>query len=147
MRWVSIIEVITAASLATGLCSHSSAAETVSSQLRGFKVVPPVFTKGTGEFQATIIDKTSLEFELIYTDLEGRVQQASIHFGQLGVNGGILVFLCSNMKNAPAGVQECPETPGTVTGVISPGDVILGSCRPRPRPAVQTLDVEPIEAR
>jgi hypothetical protein len=39
------------------------------------------------------------------------------------VNGGISVFLCSNLGNGPAGTQPCPPS-GTVTGTIRPVDVI-----------------------
>ena len=39
------------------------------------------------------------------------------------MNGGISVFLCSNLGNGPAGTQACPPS-GTVTGTIRPVDVI-----------------------
>ena len=32
------------------------------------------------------------------------------------VNGGISVFLCSNLGNGPAGTQPCPPGPATITG-------------------------------
>jgi hypothetical protein len=51
------------------------------------------------------------------------VQQAHIHFGQISVNGGISVFLCSNLGNGPAGTQGCPPSPATVTGDFDATDV------------------------
>jgi CHRD domain len=52
------------------------------------------------------------------------VQQAHVHFGQEDVNGGVSVFLCSNLAGAPAGVQACPPAPATITGTIAAGDVV-----------------------
>jgi hypothetical protein len=60
--------------------------------------------------------------ELSYADFQGTVQQSHIHFGQPAVNGGIGVFLCTNLGNGPAGTQPCPQS-GTITGVIAAADV------------------------
>jgi len=46
-----------------------------------------------------------------------------IHLAQTGVNGGITVFLCTNLGNGPAGTQGCPPTPATITGTIFAADV------------------------
>jgi hypothetical protein len=59
---------------------------------------------------------------------EGSVTQAHIHIGQPGVNGGIVLFLCTNLA-PPAGVPvppACPNTPGQsiVTGTLSAANVI-----------------------
>ncbi len=50
--------------------------------------------------------------------------QAHIHVGQSGVNGGIAVFLCSNLGNGPAGTQACPPSPATVSGIADADDVL-----------------------
>jgi hypothetical protein len=39
------------------------------------------------------------------------------------VNGGITVFLCSNLGNGPAGTQPCPPSPATIDGTIQAADV------------------------
>jgi hypothetical protein len=39
------------------------------------------------------------------------------------VNGGITVFLCTNLGNGPAGTQPCPAPPATIEGTIEAGDV------------------------
>jgi hypothetical protein len=39
------------------------------------------------------------------------------------VNGGISVFLCSNLGNGPAGTQPCPPGPATISGTIVAADV------------------------
>jgi hypothetical protein len=39
------------------------------------------------------------------------------------VNGAIVVFLCSNLGNGPAGTQACPAGGGTITGTITAANV------------------------
>jgi hypothetical protein len=92
--------------------------------LRGYEEVPAISTTGHGTFEARI-SKSSQEipFTLTYDNLEGDVTQSHIHFGQKSVNGNIVVFLCSNLGNGPAGTQACPPPPATVTGVITPAQV------------------------
>lgn len=123
MKCVGIITVVASVVLTGGLGARVAAAETVRADLRGVEEVPPISTQGTGQLRVVIGDD-SLEFELSYSDLEGSVQQAHIHFGQPQVNGGIIVFLCSNLENTPAGARACPEAPATVTGVIGSRDVV-----------------------
>ena len=92
--------------------------------LSGFEEVPVVSTVAEGEFNARISnDGTQITYELSYEDLESDVQQAHIHLGQKGVNGGISVFLCTNLGNGPAGTQACPPSPATITGTIAAVDV------------------------
>ena len=92
--------------------------------LVGYEEVPVVVTTASGEFKAQINDAESeVAYSLSYSNLEGAVQQAHIHLGQKGVNGGITVFLCSNLGNGPAGTQPCPAPPATITGVITAVDV------------------------
>ena len=96
----------------------------IKESLIGFEEVPAVSTAGNGEFHARINKaETEITYSLSYTDLEGSVQQAHIHLGQAGVNGGITVFLCSNLGNGPAGTQACPPAPATITGTITAVDV------------------------
>lgn len=40
------------------------------------------------------------------------------------LNGGISVFLCSNLGNGPAGTQACPNPSGSVRGTITAANVI-----------------------
>jgi CHRD domain-containing protein len=92
--------------------------------LNGFEEVPAISTTGNGEFRARINKAESeITYSLSYSDLEGTVQQAHIHLGQRGVNGGITVFLCSNLGNGPLGTQPCPASPATITGTITADDV------------------------
>ena len=96
----------------------------ISELLTGYEEVPSVSTTGNGTFNARISnDESSIEWELSYSDLEGAIQQAHIHIGNKGVNGGITVFLCTNLGNGPAGIQPCPAPPATISGTIVAADV------------------------
>lgn len=93
-------------------------------KLIGYEEVPAISTEGGGKFRAQIDDDDeSLKFKLSYDELSSHVQQSHIHFGQMSVNGGIAVFLCSNLGNGPVGTATCPES-GEVTGTITAEDVI-----------------------
>jgi CHRD domain len=99
-----------------GLSGYQETAQTIS-------------TTGGGTFTAKIAnDGESFAWTLSYQALEGTVQQAHIHFGAPALTGGIAVFLCTNIGNAPpapAGpTQACPAPPATITGVAHANDVI-----------------------
>ena len=96
----------------------------ISEFLTGYEEVPAVSTGASGEFRGQINNEESqVDWTLSYSDLEGAVQQAHIHLGQAGVNGGITVFLCTNLGNGPAGTQPCPAPPATISGTITSADV------------------------
>ena len=96
----------------------------ISELLTGYEEVPSVSTTASGNFTARISnDGSRIDWELSYSDLEGSIQQSHIHFGQKGVNGGISVFLCTNLGNGPAGIQPCPAPPATISGTILAADV------------------------
>ena len=92
--------------------------------LTGYEEVPSVSTGASGQFAARISrDESAIEWQLGYEDLAGTVQQAHIHFASTGVNGGITVFLCTNLGNGPAGTQPCPSPPAEISGRIISVDV------------------------
>jgi CHRD domain len=101
----------------------------ISEFLTGFEEVPSVSTVASGTFDARISnDDSQIDWELSYSDLEGAVQQAHIHFGQKGVNGGISIWLCGN-PNPPAivpplGTQTCPPPPATISGTATAANVV-----------------------
>lgn len=93
-------------------------------KLKGYAEVPAISTTGSGRFKAEIEDDT-ITYELKYRDLTAPVLQSHIHFGQFSVNGGISVFLCSNLGNGPVGTPTCPGPfEGKVTGELTAADVI-----------------------
>jgi len=104
-------------------------AEHIHAALIGYQEVPAVSTPASGEFNARIArDETSITYELTYGDLIGTVQQSHIHFGQRGVNGSVVIWLCQTATTpAPATVAAitpfCPQS-GTVTGTITAANVV-----------------------
>jgi hypothetical protein len=91
--------------------------------LHGYREVPSISTSGSGTFIAHM-HSDHINYQLSYSRLQGNVTQAHLHFGQYSVNGGVAVFLCSNLAGAPAGTPPCPAPPATITGTITAGDVI-----------------------
>jgi hypothetical protein len=65
----------------------------------------------------------TLSYTLTYSNLV-LVTQAHIHFGKVHVPGGVMVFLCTNLGNGPAGTPSCPSSSGTVSGTLSPASVV-----------------------
>jgi len=91
--------------------------------LAGTSEVPAISTAAGGTFLARISDDGgAIHYQLSYDALEGDVSQAHIHIGQTGVNGGVAMFLCSNLGTP--GVQPCPAPPATVNGILTATDVI-----------------------
>ena len=89
--------------------------------LQGFEEVPATSTRASGSFRLEISqDGTSMTYTLNYSQLEGDIRQAHIHFAQKGVNGAIVVFLCQTAVNPdPTGhAPTCPQS-GTVTGTLT----------------------------
>jgi hypothetical protein len=70
-------------------------------------------------------DETQVDWTLRYRGFdETTINQSHIHFGDTHTNGGISVFLCTNLGNGPAGTQPCPQVAGTVSGTFKAADVI-----------------------
>jgi hypothetical protein len=95
--------------------------------LRGFNEVPSISSAGEGRFEAELIPENgSIAYTLRYSGLESAVTQAHIHFSQAATNGGIIVFLRTNLGDGPAGTQGCPTGDGEISGVIT-AENVLGS--------------------
>ncbi len=108
-----------------GQAPASSEGKRIRAELTGYQEVPPVSTVARGTFRGRISDdRTSIEYELSYSGLQGAVTQAHIHFAQKGVNGGIVVWLCgTEARPGPAGTPSCPQS-GTVSGTITANEVV-----------------------
>jgi hypothetical protein len=84
-----------------------------------------IFSAGQGTLTVDLdTQKQSLTYALTYSNLGAPVTQAHIHFGKIHVAGGIMVFLCTNLGNGPAGTPPCPANGATVTGMLTPASVI-----------------------
>ena len=92
-----------------------------SDALSGYQEVPPISTVGTGSFEATLsAEGDELSYTLTYSDLEGgAVSAAHIHFGQRGVSGAVIAFLCGG-----GGKPACPAQPATVSGTITAANIV-----------------------
>jgi hypothetical protein len=105
------------------------AAEGFGARLRGFEEVPAIASGGQGFFSGTLDDSgTTLSYTVVYFGMESNVAQAHIHVGQPAVNGGIVLFFCTNLT-PPTGVPvppPCPNAPGvnTVTGTLTAANLI-----------------------
>jgi CHRD domain-containing protein len=119
--------------LALTLSGAAASAEEFSARFSGFQEVGGV---GAGQTGAILSDGTAtlrlnldknadtMTYQLTYADLSAAVTQAHIHFGKRHVGGGIIVFLCTNLGNGPAGTPACPASGGTVTGSITAASVL-----------------------
>ena len=104
----------------------SRSRDRIEARLKGFAEVPAVSSAASGRFKARLDNASmSLSYELSFSGLEGDVRMAHIHFGQHGVNGGIMVWLCQTAANPSpvASTPLCPQS-GSVSGVVSAADVI-----------------------
>jgi hypothetical protein len=99
-----------------------------SAKLTGFQETPSESTPGNGSFRARLTNGgTVIHYTLHYEDFEqpaeGATLFAHIHFGQVGVAGGVSAFLCGG---APPQSDKPPCTPtqGDFEGDIDAADVI-----------------------
>src|SRR6185436_112756 len=97
--------------------------------LIGYDEVPALSSTGAGTFSVQVDPSdTFFDYQLSYAGLTGNVAQAHIHIAQKGVNGGIMVFFCTNLGNGPPGTQLCPgPNAGSVSGRITAADVVASA--------------------
>jgi CHRD domain-containing protein len=121
--------------LAVAITASGSAATTdqgnrgqnfVREQLSGYAETPlAVSTPASGQFRLQINNQAQeITWRLAYADFGTPVTQAHVHFGSPAQTGGISFFLCTNQGNGPAGTQLCPAAPATISGTITPVDII-----------------------
>jgi hypothetical protein len=105
-------------------CAQAQGTGLFRAELTGFQEVPALSSPARGHIALRVApDDSSVSWELHYSGIPSPVLQSHIHFGQMAVNGGISVFLCTNLGNGPAGTQACPQE-GTVTGTFVAADVV-----------------------
>jgi hypothetical protein len=97
-----------------------------SARFLGVNETPSISTDATASLRLTINgsgDSATISYTLTYSGLRAPVTQAHIHFAQARVMGGIMVFLCTNLGNGPAGTPACPQS-GTVSRTLTAADVV-----------------------
>jgi CHRD domain len=122
MRRHTLVSVALGTAMSMLISAHANATP-FSAKLGGFSEVPSINSNGTGTLELDV-GTAAITYTLSYSGLGSPVTQAHIHIGQEHTAGGIMVFLCSNLGNAPAGTPACPTGPGTVTGTIMAASVI-----------------------
>jgi hypothetical protein len=128
-RWIVVLVAALALTATLSAPTPSVAQDTHRATLNAIKEILTCFSAGSGEFQATIREGDSaIDYQLSYEGLSGTVTQAHIHFGKRFEQGGIVVFLCSNLTPAPADLPAntpaCPVPSGTVSGTLDATSVI-----------------------
>ena len=127
------IALVSFAVLASGAALSTTAhaaGGTLNAELTSYQEVPAISSRATGQFDGTLsADETTINWTLTWKDnkLTGPASQAHIHFSQEGVNGAIVVFLCTNLGNGPMGTPACPTSPGDISGTIDSSDVIASA--------------------
>lgn len=130
MRMSTVAVGLVSASLLVGLAVPDAEAQDKRIKLSGFDEVPVVVTGATGELRLSISqDELSIDYVLTYEGIEGgAIRAAHIHLGQQHTTGVIVVFLCTNLGDAPASATHptptCPASPGEVSGTLDASNVI-----------------------
>lgn len=105
-------------------------------RLNGYQEVTSISTTGFGSLHIKFNKDDTADYVLSYRDIETPVTQSHIHFAQRAANGPIQVWLCDgdpaaapNPPGPPAQTPPVcpPATGGTVSGTITPNDIILGN--------------------
>jgi hypothetical protein len=97
-------------------------AQTIHADLLGYQEVPALSTGASGDFRAKIDKNPSpLTYELTYENLSAAVEQAHVHVGQAGMNGGIANFLRTHPSNGPAGQGIAADEFAEVLAAIQAG--------------------------
>lgn len=105
--------------------SPVQAADNLDADLVGYNEVPTLSSPAKADFDAKINpDETQIDYQVTYSGFPTPVLQAHLHLGKRAVNGGIMVFICSNLGNGPAGTPLCPTPAGTVSGTWTAASVV-----------------------
>jgi len=87
--------------------------------LRGVNEVPPINTEGVAAFRAVIHENGSITFTETFFGLTSNAIFSHIHFGEVHVSGGVMIWLCGG-----GGQPACPAaTAGIISGTITAANV------------------------
>ena len=121
---LAIVAAVTLAGV-VGAAQSDGQANHFSTKLESYQEVPAVSSPGVGTFKAHIDDNAqTISWELEFEGLDGDITMSHIHFGQPGVSGGVMIWICKTTQTAPAGTATCPAgKAGQLSGTIAPADV------------------------
>lgn len=129
-RLAAALGLVAALAVAAAAVAVANGGHGIREKLTGYQEVPALSTTGHGTFRASIDRKhQEIHYVLTFGGLESPATQSHIHFENRTNVGPVIVFLCTNLGNGPAGTQPCPANGGTITGTIRPADVIGGAAQ------------------
>ena len=83
-----------------------------------------ILSQGAATLELQVdLQAQTVTYTMQFSGMSTPVTQAHLHLGKVHDAGGVMVFLCSNLGNGPAGTPACPAGSGTVTGTISAASV------------------------
>ena len=91
-------------------------------KLNGYQETPAESTPGHGTLRLRIVGGDTIHYVLHYEGFEpaeGSTTAAHIHFGQFGVGGGVIAFLCGGGDK-----PTCTDGQGTFEGDIDAADIV-----------------------
>ena len=127
VRLAAALVLVAALAVAVAAVAVANGGHGIREKLTGYQEVPALSTTGHGSFRASIDRQhNAIHYVLTYGGLESPATQSHIHFENRTNSGPVVVFLCTNLGNGPAGTQPCPANGGTISGTIRPADVLGG---------------------
>ena len=124
IKYAAALAVVGVLAVGGVAAAHDRGSSDSNEHLTGYEEVPALSTPGAGDFHAFLNHSgDTLRYRLSFANLETPVTQAHIHFENRTNAGPIVVFLCTNLGNGPAGTQPCPANGGTIQGTIRAADV------------------------
>ncbi len=116
-RFLLLALLVPAFSVATAASDDDVTILTAS--LRGANEVPAINSNGTASFRAVIHEDGSITFTETFSGLSSNAILSHIHFGEIHVAGGVMIWLCGG-----GGQPACPAaTSGTISGSITAANV------------------------
>ena len=126
-RLAIAVPAVSAAVLTSMAILHAEGPRKAHARLSGYQENLTLSTPAHGTLDLALAENgQSLDYKLIYDGIATPVLFAHIHLGRPAINGGIMVFLCTN-GTPPVGAPvppKCPQVGGTVTGTLTAADVI-----------------------
>src|ERR1041385_3140700 len=103
----------------TALSARPEDVITLTASLRGVNEVPAINSDASASFRATIDRNLNITFTETFKNLSSNAILSHIHFGEVHVAGGVMIWLCGG-----GGQPTCPAaTSGSFSGTITAANV------------------------